>query len=116
MNRTTGIITTVKAGATLTARRFVATDGTHKADEALGAIEYNYDAGSAVGVQISGIVEVEAAGAVTAQSFVTSDANGKAVALTLSTATYSIVGNVQKICGKALTTATADGEIIMVKL
>ncbi len=103
---------TLTAAAAITKRRFVSAAGQHEANKnAVGVALFDTDSGDPVTLQASGIAVVEAGGAITAGDLVASDANGKAVSLTLSA-----VGDVAKICGVAIDGATAAGEFIRVKL
>lgn len=109
-----GPICTVGATEALTKRRFVDATGKHTADvPAIGVTLFDTDSGDNATVQTEGIAVVEAAGAITAGThhFVSQDANGKAVALAISAA-----ADVVKICGTPLTSATTDGDLILVKL
>jgi len=103
---------TLVAGAAITAKRFVAYNGQHAANQpAIGVALFDTDNGDPITLQTAGIAVVESGGAITAGNLVASDANGKAVALTLSA-----VGDVSKICGVALDSASAAGEYIRVSL
>ena len=103
---------TLVAGEAITKRRFVDATGKHTLDKAaVGVALFDTDQGDPITVQVAGIAVVESGGAINAGDLVASDANGKAVALTLSA-----VGDVAKICGIALDAATGAGEFIRVKL
>lgn len=107
-----GPIVTITAGEALTKNRFVDFEGKHTADKkAIGVTLFDVDSGDDASIQASGICAVEAGGAITAGSLVSSDADGKAVALTLSA-----LADVEKICGIALDAASADGDYINVAL
>lgn len=66
--------------------------------------------GGRVDVQLDGLVEVTAGGAIARGSYVTSDANGKAVICGPAAGVKAQSG------GTAHTEATADGDIILVKI
>ncbi len=103
---------TIMAAEAITKDRFVDYSGKHTADiSCAGVALFDTDSGSAISVQHVGRVPVEAGGAISAGAFVSSDANGKAVSLTLSA-----VADIAKICGKAVEAASADGDLILVDL
>jgi len=109
-----GPLCTIVAGEALTKRRFVDATVKHTVDiPAVGVNLFDTDSGDPATIQTEGIAVVEAAGAITVGThhFVSMDANGKAVALTLSS-----VADVVKICGTPLSSATTDGDFILVKL
>lgn len=95
--------------ASVARRRFVSVDGNGNgiqataATQVIGASMNEVTANQVLEIA-DGIVMVEAAGAITAGVAVYSDADGKAVA----------TGD--KIAGVAITAASADGEIIAVKI
>lgn len=108
----------ITASEALTKYRFVDATGAHTADKkAIGVTKFDVDSGDVIPFQNEadngGIVVVEAGGAITAgtHTFVSSDASGRAVALTLSA-----VSDVAKICGQPIDSATAAGEFIRVKI
>lgn len=101
----------ITATEAITGKRFVAYDGTHTVDlSCAGVAEFDTDSGDEISVLVLGRVPVQAGGSISAGAFVSSDANGKAVSLTLSA-----VADVAKICGKAVE-AASDGDIILVDL
>ena len=103
---------TIVATEAITKNRFVTYDGKHTVDiSATGVALFDTDSGSPISVQAFGRVPVEAAGAISAGAWVSSDASGKAVSLTLSA-----VADIAKICGKAVEAANADGDLILVDL
>lgn len=107
-----GPIITIAAGEAITKNRFVDFAGKHTVDlMAVGVALFDTDSGDPISVLGSGVAVVESGGAVTAGNLVSSDANGKAVALTLSTA-----ADAGKICGVAIDTASGAGEFIRVRL
>ena len=109
--RQEGPIISLTAGEDLTAKRFVDFEGKHTVDKkAVGVVIYDTDSGDEATVQCAGIAVVEAGGTITAGDLVSSDADGKAVSLTLSA-----VSDVAKICGIALDDAS-NGDYINVKL
>ena len=110
-SRQGGDVITMVAGEALTKNRFVDFEGKHTVDlAALGVTLFDADSGETASVQVSGIAVVEAGGSITAGNWVKSDANGKALANTLSA-----VADVAKICGTALDDGS-DGTYIRVKL
>ena len=110
--RNQGPMLSVVATEALTKNRFVDPLGAHTADKKpLGVAIFDADSGGEATIQGAGIAVVEAGGAITAGNLVSSDADGKAVALTLSAAT-----DAEKIAGVAIDAASADGDIITVKL
>lgn len=103
---------TIVATEAITAKRFVTYDGKHTVDIACsGVARFDQDSGKPVTVDTVGRVPVEASEAISAGAWVSSDADGKAAALTLSA-----VADVAKICGRAIEAASADGDIILVEL
>jgi hypothetical protein len=103
---------TIVATEAITEKRFVTYDGKHTVDgKVAGVTNFSVDNAGFIGVQIVGIAVVEASGAISAGALVASDANGKAKSLTLSA-----VGDVEKIAGRAMEAASADGDFITVLL
>lgn len=103
---------TIVAAEAITKNRFVTYDGKHTVDiSCAGVALFDAGSGETISVQAFGRVPVEAAGAISPGDFVSSDANGKATSLTLSA-----VGDVAKICGKAVEEAVNDGDLILVDL
>lgn len=88
------LIDSIVAGANLEKQRFVGFDGNYcqAGAKAFGVCDVETEAGQLAPVGVLGIFLVEAAGTITAGSAVTSDANGKAVAVSNSDATngYSL--------------------------
>jgi len=110
--RNVGPYLTVLATEALTKNRFVDVAGAHTVDKKpLGVAVFDADSGDEATVQATGIAVVEAGGAISAGDLVSSDANGKAVSLTLSAAT-----DAGKIAGVAMSASSADGDIINVKI
>jgi hypothetical protein len=106
-----GPVVTLEAGEALTANRFVDFAGKHTVDKrAIGVCLFATDSGDQASIQCTGIAVVEAGGSITAGNLVSSDADGKAVALTISA-----VADVPKQCGVALDDASS-GEFLRVKL
>lgn len=106
-----GMRISLPAGAKVERRRFVSVDASSNGIKATAAthvigVSMNEAEADQVLEIADGVVMVEAAGAVTAGAAVYADANGKA------TATEGTAG----VAGIALTSATADGEIITVKM
>ncbi len=99
------LVLSITAAAALTQRRFIGMDGDvcGAGAKALGAAEFNADAGDQASVNVAGLILVEAGGAITAGAEVESDADGKAIAQSAG------VGN-----GYALDAATTDGDVIRV--
>jgi len=107
-----GPIGTIEAGEALTKRRFVDFEGKHTVDvKCVGVSLFDTDSGDQASILMNGIAVVEAGGTITAGNHVSSDANGKAVALTIDN-----VNDIPKNNGVALDAATAAGEFIRVKL
>jgi len=107
-----GPIGSITAGEALTKRRFVDFEGKHTIDiKCIGVTLFDADSAAQASILMNGIAVVEAGGAVTAGNHVSSDADGKAVALTIDN-----VNDIPKNNGVALDAATADGDIIRVKL
>jgi len=103
---------TIVATEAITKQRFVTWDGKHTVDiPCSGVALFDQDSGKPVTVESIGRVKVEAGGAISAGAFVSSDADGKAVSLTVSA-----VADVMKICGRAIDAASADGDFITVEL
>lgn len=103
---------TVDATEAITKDRFVTFDGKHTVDiGCCGVALFDTANGDPITVQIAGRVPVVAGGAIAAGTLVSSNADGKAVALTLSAVT-----DVDKICGRAVEAASADGDVILVDL
>lgn len=106
-----GPIVELIATEAITKKRFVAFDGTHTVDlRAIGVAQEDTDSGDSISVQIAGIASVECGGSVTAGNDLSSDADGKAIALT-----YDNVDDHAKYCGKALDDGSA-GTFIRVAL
>ena len=107
-------IITLAAGEALTKKRFVDATGKHTADvPAIGATTDDVDSGNRASIDTGPVIVVEAAGVITVGThhFVKSDANGKAVA-------HSISGHADfvKVAGTPLDTSAADGDMIRVRL
>lgn len=102
------LITTINAGADLTKNLFVDFDGTlPSADvKALGVVNADTAQNYLAPIVVSGIALVKSAGAVTLGSAVTTDANGKAKAVTAS----------EVINGYALDAATDVDQLIRILL
>jgi hypothetical protein len=96
---------TIVATEAITAKRFVAYNGTHTVNlSAMGVARFDTDSGDPISVGVAPIEVVEAGGNISAGALVDSDADGKAV-------THSSgVG-----CGRALDAASA-GTFIRVRL
>ncbi|MAQ99924.1 MAG: DUF2190 domain-containing protein [Oceanospirillaceae bacterium] len=99
------LITSITAAAALAQRRFVGFDGDVCAAEAkaLGVTEYAADSGDQASVNASGVILVEAGGAIAVGAQVESDANGKAVTIASGASN-----------GYALDAAAADGDVIRI--
>lgn len=124
----------INAASALKALRFVGFDGNTCAAnaKALGVAEYDTDADDMAPVNVSGIIIVEAGGAITQGAAVTAGTDGKAVAATALSATVptgstavtsssatpamTVAGSVtpQAINGYALDAATAAGDMIRI--
>ena len=100
------------AGATLAAERFVAADGTYPpaGGHALGVTETKAASGDLIAVMVLGLAVVEAAGAITKDVLVQTDANGQAKAHVASGA------GAGKALGRAMTAAAQAGDLIQVHL
>lgn len=107
-----GPLGTIEAGEALTKHRFVDFEGKHTVDvKCSGVSLFDVSSGDQATIQMSGIAVVESGGTITAGNHVSSDANGKAVALTIDN-----VDDIPKNNGVALDAATAAGEFIRVRL
>lgn len=100
------LTTTVVATDAVLAERFVGFDGKPCAagKTALGVADTDADAGDAVGVNVLGIIAVEAGAAFEAGAAIQSDAEGRAVAKTGSNA----------VAGTALDAATQAGDFVRI--
>lgn len=100
------LIDSVKAVSNLQKQRFVGLDGNvcQAGAKAYGVCDVETDAEQYTPVAVSGILLVETGGAITIGAEVTSDAEGKAVAVTDS----------EKVNGYALDESTSAGEIIRI--
>ena len=103
-----GPFITITAGEALTKHRFVDYAGKHTVDlPSIGVTKFDVDSGDQASLDAGAVVVVEAGGAITAGDLVKSDASGKAVS---AGTTFDI-----KVCGIAISAATADGDFIDVK-
>src|SRR5574344_1767395 len=100
------LIDSIKATANLPKQRFVGCDGgvCTAGPEAYGVCDVETDSRQLAPVGILGVLLVESGGAIAQGASVTSDANGKAVA----------VASTEKVNGTALDAATAAGEVIRI--
>lgn len=100
------LIDSIKATANLPKQRFIGFDGNvcSAGAKAYGICDVETDAGQFAPAAILGILLVEAGGAISAQSKITSDANGRATTIT----------STEEVNGYSLDTATAEGDIIRI--
>ena len=100
------LIDSVKAVSNLKQHRFVGLDGNvcQAGAKAYGVCDVETDAEQYTPVAVLGILLIETGGAITIGAEVTSDAEGKAVAVTGS----------EKVNGYALDESTTSGEIIRI--
>ena len=100
------LIDSIKAITNLPKQRFIGFDGNvcSAGAKAYGICDVETDAGQFAPAAVLGILLVEAGGAIPAQAKITSDANGKAVAIT----------STEEVNGYALDSASADGDIIRI--
>ena len=100
------LIDSVLAQADLIKQRFVGFDGKvcTASALALGVCDVETDSGQYAPVAILGILLIESGGAITAKSKITSDASGRAVAIT----------STEEINGYAIDSASGAGEIIRI--
>jgi len=100
------LIDSIKAIANLPKQRFIGFDGNvcSAGTKAYGICDVETDTGQFAPAAVIGILLVEAGGVISAQSKITSDANGKAVAIT----------STEEVNGYALDSASADGDIIRI--
>ncbi len=108
------LLKTFIAGGAIAGRRLVefnatgdkVTQANSNIDNIIGVADtLTYKTGERIDVGIIGIFDVEAGGAISAGAFITSDANGKAVA--------AVADN--SIAGQAMEKADASGDIITIK-
>lgn len=113
-----GPVVSITAGEALTKKRFVDFAGKHTVDlPAIGVTIDDCDSGDEASVQITGIAVVEAGGQITAGNWVSSDADGKAVALTIVyDNSTNLAASLNKKCGIALDDASGAGVFIRVML
>src|SRR5574344_25560 len=100
------LIDSIKATANLPKQRFVGFDGgiCTAGAKAYGVCDVETESGQQAPIGVLGILLVEAGGAIAQGASVTSDATGKAVAVT----------STEKANGTALDAATAAGEVIRI--
>lgn len=100
------LIDSIKAQTYLPQQRFVGFDGNicKAGAKAYGICDVETESGQYAPATILGILLVEAGGAITAKSKITSDANGRAVAIT----------STEEVNGYSLDSATAEGDIIRI--
>ncbi len=100
------LIDSIKATANLPKQRFVGFDGgvCTAGVKAYGVCDVETDLGQLAPVGVLGVLLIEAGGAIAQGASVTSDATGKAVAIT----------STEKVNGTALDAATASGEVIRI--
>ena len=100
------LIDSVLAQADLIKQRFIGFDGNvcSAGAKAYGICDVETDAGQFAPVAVLGILLVEAGGAIPAQAKITSDANGRATAIT----------STEEVNGYSLDAATAEGDIIRI--
>lgn len=100
------LIDSIKAKTDLLKQRFIGFDGNICATgaKAYGVCDVETESGQFAPVGVLGILLVEAGGAVTAKAKITSDASGRAVAITSN----------EEVNGYALDAATASGDIIRI--
>lgn len=110
-----GVIASITSAAALVAKRFIGITGNYCAAGAqpIGVSINPVDSGEATAVVVTGIVIVESGAAVTAGSYVQSDATGRAIDMVAMTDTN---GRNKTACGVALEAATAAGQFIRVRL
>lgn len=106
-----GPIGSITAGEALTKERFVDFEGKHTVDlKCIGVTLFDADSAAQASILMNGIANVEAGGTITAGNHVSSDADGKAVALTIDN-----VNDIPKNNGVAMDSAV-DGGFLRVKL
>lgn len=100
------LIDSIRAQADLPKQRFIGFDGNLCAAsvKAYGVSDVEIEAGQFAPVGVLGILLVEAGGTLAVKSKVTSDASGRAVAIT----------STEEVNGYALDAATAAGDIIRI--
>lgn len=100
------LIDSIKAQTDLLKQRFIGFDGNLCAAgaKAYGICDVEIESGQFAPAAILGILLVEAGGAVAAKAKITSDASGRAVAITSN----------EEVNGYALDAATAAGDIIRI--
>lgn len=100
------LIDSIKAQTDLLKQRFISFDGNLCAAgaKAYGICDVEIESGQFAPAAILGILLVEAGGAVAAKAKITSDASGRAVAITSN----------EEVNGYALDAATAAGDIIRI--
>lgn len=100
-------IISLKTNVDVEAQRLISVLGNLSTTEKpIGVTQFAAKAGDVASVQQAGIAVVIAGSSITAGTALTSDANGKAVALTISTA-----NDLTKLAGYALEAANADDEL-----
>ena len=100
------LIDSIKATANLPKQRFIGFDGNvcSAGAKAYGICDVETDAGQFAPAAVLGILLVEAGGAIPAQAKITSDANGRATAIT----------STEEVNGYSLDAATAEGDVIRI--
>lgn len=100
------LIDSVKAKTNLPKQRFIGFDGNlcTAGTKAYGVCDVETDAGQFAPAAVLGILLVEAGGAIPAQAKITSDANGRATAIT----------STEEVNGYAIDSASGAGEIIRI--
>lgn len=100
------LIDSIKAQIDLPKQRFVGFDGNicKAGAKAYGICDVETESGQYAPVSVLGILLVEAGGTITANTKITSDANGKAAAIT----------STEEVNGYALDSASADGDTIRI--
>ena len=103
-----GRVVSMTAAADLVGQRFIGYDGDYAtaAEIALGVSALSADSGEQVGVQLYGVVEIEAGGSIAVEGPVKVGTSGKGVAQ----------GGSGVIVAYALDESTGDGQKIRVKL
>lgn len=100
------LIDSIKATANLPKQRFIGFDGNlcTAGVKAYGICDVETDAGQFAPVAVLGILLVESGGAIAAKAKITSDASGRAVAIT----------STEEVNGYAIDAATAAGDVIRI--
>lgn len=104
---------TLQASAAIKGRSIISFDGKNTLNQGVGIAKFDVESGAEITLITAGVTEVTAGSAISAGAYLTADADGKAIPVTI---TSILKTDVIEIVGKALEAATAEDDVILVLL